>query len=131
MALIQYMARIQFEFGARHILPSELALAGITRPLIVSDAGIAASGLLDRALEALPASMSGAPRHLSVPSNLIWMCRSRDRALSRGRVRRYRRSGWRIADRRRQGDRAARDSTRRRSRSTAWSAVAASARSRQ
>jgi hypothetical protein len=74
MALIQYMARIQFEFGARHILPSELALAGITRPLIVSDAGIAASGLLDRALEALPASMSGARRHLNVPSNPDLAC---------------------------------------------------------
>jgi hypothetical protein len=63
------MARIRFDFGASHSFASELAHAGIIRPLVVSDAGTAANGLLDRALEALPAGMSGSPRYLEVPSN--------------------------------------------------------------
>jgi len=54
MAFIQYLARIQFDFGARKLLPAEMALHAITRPLIVSDAGLAASGLLAKALEAAP-----------------------------------------------------------------------------
>jgi 4-hydroxybutyrate dehydrogenase len=55
VALIQYMSRIQFDFGARRTLGSELALLGISRPFAVTDAGVAASGVRDRALEHLPA----------------------------------------------------------------------------
>jgi 4-hydroxybutyrate dehydrogenase len=74
VAFIQYMARIQFDFGARHSLASELAYAGITRPLVVSDVGIAAHGLLDLALEALPANISDSPRYLGVSSNPDLAC---------------------------------------------------------
>ena len=35
MALITYLTRIQFDFGALKLLESELQLLGIRRPLIV------------------------------------------------------------------------------------------------
>ena len=53
MALIQYINRVQFGAGALAELPAELALAGIARPLVVTDAGVVAAGLLARLL-ALP-----------------------------------------------------------------------------
>lgn len=53
MALIQYLTQIQFDFGAIQLLPAECARIGITRPLIVTDAGVRAAGLLQRALDAL------------------------------------------------------------------------------
>ena len=46
MALIQYLTQIQFEFGAIKLLSSECARIGITRPLIVTDAGVRAAGVL-------------------------------------------------------------------------------------
>ena len=46
MALIQYLTRIQFEPGAIGLLPDELRLLGVSRPLIVTDRGIVAAGLL-------------------------------------------------------------------------------------
>jgi hypothetical protein len=42
MALIQYLTQIQFEFGAVKLLGSECERVGITRPLIVTDAGVKA-----------------------------------------------------------------------------------------
>ena len=50
--------RIQFASGAIVETAGELALAGITRPLIVTDAGVIAAGLWDRLRAALPAGMS-------------------------------------------------------------------------
>jgi alcohol dehydrogenase class IV len=46
MALIQYLTRIQFEAGAISLLAAELKLLGVSRPLIVTDKGIVAAGLL-------------------------------------------------------------------------------------
>jgi hypothetical protein len=43
MALIQYLTRIQFDFGALALLPAELALLAVKRPLLVTDPGIRAS----------------------------------------------------------------------------------------
>jgi hypothetical protein len=54
MALIHYVTQIQFEDGALALLPQECTRVGIRRPLIVTDAGVRAAGLLDRALAALP-----------------------------------------------------------------------------
>ncbi|MDD2546216.1 MAG: iron-containing alcohol dehydrogenase [Burkholderiaceae bacterium] len=54
MALIHYITQIQFEFGALQLLQQECARAGIQRPLLVTDPGIKASGLLQKALDALP-----------------------------------------------------------------------------
>jgi len=55
MALIQYITQVQLEFGALALLAQELERAGIARPLVVTDAGVRAAGLLDRALAALGA----------------------------------------------------------------------------
>ncbi|WP_374406995.1 iron-containing alcohol dehydrogenase [Hydrogenophaga sp.] len=54
MAQILYITNILIEFGARAQLPAECERAGIRRPLIVTDAGVRAVGLLDKALAALP-----------------------------------------------------------------------------
>jgi len=54
MALIYYVTQIQFEFGAVKLLRQECERVGITRPLIVTDAGVKAAGILQKALDALP-----------------------------------------------------------------------------
>ncbi|OBS31971.1 4-hydroxybutyrate dehydrogenase [Tepidimonas fonticaldi] len=53
MAEIRYLTTIQIESGALRLLRSECARAGIARPLIVTDAGVRAAGLLERAVAAL------------------------------------------------------------------------------
>ncbi|MDA7417949.1 iron-containing alcohol dehydrogenase [Xenophilus arseniciresistens] len=53
MALINYLTQIQFDFGAVRLLESECARIGITRPLVVTDAGVRAVGILQKALDAL------------------------------------------------------------------------------
>jgi alcohol dehydrogenase class IV len=55
MALIQYLTRIQFDFGALALLPAELDLLGVKRPLLVTDPGIRANDLIGRVAEKLPA----------------------------------------------------------------------------
>jgi 4-hydroxybutyrate dehydrogenase len=54
MPLIRYLTHIQFEPGAIRLLKSECARVGITRPLIVTDAGVKAAGILQKAIDALP-----------------------------------------------------------------------------
>lgn len=66
MATISYLTTIEFGRGVLSTLRDTLAAVGIGRPLIVSDAGIAAAGILDRASAHLPA---GAPAFLEVPTN--------------------------------------------------------------
>ncbi|MFN3375476.1 MAG: iron-containing alcohol dehydrogenase [Burkholderiaceae bacterium] len=53
MALIYYVTQIQFDFGAVQLLRQECARVGITRPLVVTDAGVRAAGVLQKALDAL------------------------------------------------------------------------------
>ena len=53
MALIQYLTTIQFEFGAIRLLADECIRIGINRPMIVTDAGVRAAGILQKALDAL------------------------------------------------------------------------------
>jgi 4-hydroxybutyrate dehydrogenase len=53
MALITYLTRIQFDFGAIKLLPDELKLLGIKRPLIVTDKGVVAAGLAERVQAAM------------------------------------------------------------------------------
>ncbi len=53
MALIHYITQIQIEFGAVRLLAQECARAGITRPLVVTDPGVKAAGVLQPALNAL------------------------------------------------------------------------------
>ena len=54
MALIYYVTQIQFEFGAIKLLKQECARVSISRPLIVTDPGVKAAGILQKALDALP-----------------------------------------------------------------------------
>jgi 4-hydroxybutyrate dehydrogenase len=54
MALIFYVTQVQFEFGAIKLLRQECDRVGITRPLIVTDQGVKAAGILQKALDALP-----------------------------------------------------------------------------
>ncbi len=54
MALIYYVTQIQFDYGALSLLRQECERIGITRPLIVTDQGIKAAGLLRKALDTLP-----------------------------------------------------------------------------
>jgi len=55
MALITYLTRIQFDHGALALLPAEMKLAGMARPLIVTDRGVAAAGLVTRVTAAMGA----------------------------------------------------------------------------
>jgi 4-hydroxybutyrate dehydrogenase len=48
MALITYLTTVRFGFGVLAELPEDLAVLGMGRPLIVTDRGIAAAGLLER-----------------------------------------------------------------------------------
>jgi len=60
MSLITYMTRVHFEDGGLEAaLADELSANGITRPLIVTDAGVVAAGLVERLRDALPAGMTG------------------------------------------------------------------------
>jgi alcohol dehydrogenase class IV len=54
MALITYLTRIQFDFGALELLGSELQLLGLRRPLVVTDKGVIAAGLWAKVKEQLP-----------------------------------------------------------------------------
>ena len=53
MAHIQYLTQIHLDPGVVKLLRSECARVGIARPLVVSDAGVRAAGVLDQALAAL------------------------------------------------------------------------------
>ncbi|MDO5624284.1 MAG: iron-containing alcohol dehydrogenase [Pseudomonadota bacterium] len=67
MALIQYLTQIEFDFGALERLPAHCERVGITRPLIVTDAGVRAAGVLQPVL----ASLAALPHAVfdDVPSN--------------------------------------------------------------
>nr|AAD55928.1 4-hydroxybutyrate dehydrogenase GbD [uncultured bacterium AH5] len=53
MASIYYITQVQFDFGAVRELGAECARVGITRPLVITDAGVRAAGVLQKALDAL------------------------------------------------------------------------------
>jgi 4-hydroxybutyrate dehydrogenase len=54
MAFIYYITQVQFDFGAVKLLKQEYERVGITRPLVVTDPGVKAAGILQKALDALP-----------------------------------------------------------------------------
>lgn len=74
MAFIQYICRIQFDFGALSLLRQELQGMGVKKPLVVTDPGVVASGILDRVQHALGdqphALFAQAPRHPDLPAVL-------------------------------------------------------------
>ncbi|MBQ0959416.1 iron-containing alcohol dehydrogenase [Ideonella sp. 4Y11] len=53
MARILYLTQIDIDFGVVAQLPAECARIGIRRPLVVTDPGVRAAGVLDQALAAL------------------------------------------------------------------------------
>ena len=54
MAQILYVTNILIDYGALAQLKAECERCGMIRPLVVTDAGVKAAGLLDRLLAALP-----------------------------------------------------------------------------
>ncbi len=66
LATISYLTNVEFEAGALKGLTDALARLGIRRPLIVSDRGLAATGLTGRVAALCPA---GTEAFLDVPSN--------------------------------------------------------------
>jgi alcohol dehydrogenase class IV len=56
MALISYLTRIQFDFGTVALLPDELHALDVSRPLIVTDEGVAAAGLVGPVKADLPSA---------------------------------------------------------------------------
>lgn len=59
MGLINYVTRVQFGFGEIRTLKSELDLAGISRPLVVTDKGVRELGFLDRVEAVLGTAPAG------------------------------------------------------------------------
>ena len=53
MSFIYYVTQIQFDFGAIQLLKQECQRVGITKPLVVTDQGVKAAGVLQKALDAL------------------------------------------------------------------------------
>ena len=53
MAFINFVTQIQLDFGAVALLPQECERSGITKPLVVTDPGVRAAGVLDKAVAAL------------------------------------------------------------------------------
>ncbi len=53
MARIQYITQIDIDFGAVQLLPAECQRTGMKKPLVVTDAGVRAAGVLQKALAAL------------------------------------------------------------------------------
>ena len=68
MALIYYLTHIHLDHGTRSLLAAECERVGIKKPLIVTDAGVRAAGVLQKVLDALPLSLQG-PIYDRTPSN--------------------------------------------------------------
>ncbi len=71
MSQILYLTNIQIEFGALKLLASECERTGMRKPLIVTDPGVKAAGLLERAVTALGTGTSALPHAVfdQTPSN--------------------------------------------------------------
>lgn len=67
MAYIYYLTHIHLGDDALAQLPAECARSGIRRPLIVTDKGVVAAGLVERTLAAL--GMGAVPVFDDTPSN--------------------------------------------------------------
>jgi 4-hydroxybutyrate dehydrogenase len=70
MARILYLTQIEIDHGAIAVLPQECERIGMRRPLVVTDAGVRAAGVLDLALEGSK-SIGGLPHAVfdQTPSN--------------------------------------------------------------
>ncbi len=68
MALINYVTQVQFDYGALTLLRQECERIGITRPLVITDPGVKAAGILDRVLAQL-AGIDGVGTFDQTPPN--------------------------------------------------------------
>jgi 4-hydroxybutyrate dehydrogenase len=68
MGLISYLTTIRFEAGASREIRQDLAELGLARPLIVTDRGVVAAGLVERMSASAPA-LRAAPVFQEVPTN--------------------------------------------------------------
>ena len=68
MTLLFTLPKVQFDFGAIRVLADELEALGVTRPLFVSDRGVAKAGVLDKAVAASRAG-NAATIFADVPEN--------------------------------------------------------------
>lgn len=81
MALISYLTTIRFGFGEAEALGEELAALGVRRPLVVTDRGVIAAGLLQRlagSLGAAPAVFDGTPSNPTEQATLQALARYRE-----------------------------------------------------
>ncbi|WP_040474523.1 iron-containing alcohol dehydrogenase [Marinobacter algicola] len=53
MALINYVTHVQFDFGASSLLQLECDRLSIRHPMVVTDAGVRAAGIVDQVLKNL------------------------------------------------------------------------------
>lgn len=68
MPLLNYGNPIRFDFGAVRNLPDALAKLAVSRPMIVTDVGVRAAGLVDRAIDSL-GSFGRIPVYDQTPGN--------------------------------------------------------------
>jgi 4-hydroxybutyrate dehydrogenase len=68
MGLITYLTTIRFDLGAISELRGDMTALGIRRPLVVTDAGVVAAGLVDR-VAAQSELLQQAPVFDAVPTN--------------------------------------------------------------
>jgi 4-hydroxybutyrate dehydrogenase len=66
MSTILYLTTIEFGPGSLSKLTEALVEVGVDRPLVISDSGVAAAGLLEKAITHLPPDVAG---FLDVPPN--------------------------------------------------------------
>ena len=59
MAQMNFLTQCTFDFGALAQLPRVLKANGVSRPFVVTDAGLKANGLLDTLLGALGEAPAG------------------------------------------------------------------------
>ena len=73
MAFIYYVTQIQFEYGAVQLLKQECERVGITRPLVVTDKGLAGLPMIASAMAQLQAAGLDVVRHLHVghPADVV------------------------------------------------------------
>ena len=68
MGLIYYITQVQFDFGAIALARAECERAGIRRPLVCTDRGVVAAGLLER----LESALGDLP--VAVFDRTPWLC---------------------------------------------------------
>ena len=68
MAILNYLTTTHFDFGSVAQIPAEMTRLGIKRPLVVTDAGVRAAGLLDRTLHAV-SDRNSLPVYDGTPAN--------------------------------------------------------------